>query len=300
MSYQPPTHKRGDPIRAADRNAMNAQLRRLAGVRGGPGLVVRDGAAGLQVARLRPEEIYLRLTGAANSDGGYPWVEVYPAAGGTWTTSGRTGSSSDDPAYDRLGNAALTVDSMPYLARRAPTSAAWVFKGKTECSADSAHFCACGCLVPFPKTLFVGDDSGTHTLTGNAFIGVGGRWTTTSISMPNTITWCRSGEVDCDQYGSHTETFTYFYRLTFRCAAGGGDPAGWKLEVVFNIVGCTDAPGSIRFNWSQCVNGTSGFSVAGFLPLDCGYDGITFTLPTTPTGGIAPTPGGGGSLTVVA
>lgn len=128
MPFNPDAVKAGDPIRAADVNAQNDEIRRLGQVRCGAGLDARSGAGGLQVALVSPEVIYLKLTSTAGTNNAYAWKEVYHQAPNTWTDATRTGSTSTDPAYPISGDATLSVDGKVWEARRGPTSGQWLFE----------------------------------------------------------------------------------------------------------------------------------------------------------------------------
>lgn len=130
MPFNPPIHHPGDPVKADDVNAQNAELRRLGRIRGGAGVVVRQGSGTVSVALSLPETIIIRLT--STYSGGYSWEEMVHVSANTWTTTGRTGSRTVDPAFERqTGDTTLTVDGTRYEARRAaPSSPSWVFDGK--------------------------------------------------------------------------------------------------------------------------------------------------------------------------
>lgn len=126
MAFNPPMYRRGDAIRATDRNAQNAEIKRLGRVRGSGGLAARSGAGGLQVARVSSDEtIFMKLT--ATYSGGYAWQEVVHKEDGTWMTTSYV-SSSADLAYERNGNTGLdpTAGTI-YELRRSPTSGIWLF-----------------------------------------------------------------------------------------------------------------------------------------------------------------------------
>ena len=125
MSWRGKTYRPGDVIKAADENSACEEIARQARVSCGAGLAVRSGA----ITVVRPERIYLKLTSSANANGGYSWKEVLPAALGTWVDSGRTGSSSVDPAYERSKrDASLTSGATVYEAERAACTGEWIFE----------------------------------------------------------------------------------------------------------------------------------------------------------------------------
>lgn len=290
-----PRVKVGDPVTAEAWNAVAEKLRPFTRISTsqGCGLTCATGPHGTNLALTMPQDIYARLSGSSSP---YSWTNVMQAAGGTTVdrTAGLTGGTTN--CYELNGKSGLAGKVVPITWTSAGDwRFAYIGYG---CSADAAHFCACGCPVAFAKTKFIGDNSGTHTLTGNSN-AVGGVWTTPSIAIPNSTTWCTSGlSTNCTMPGpfSVVETFFYSYRLTLRCVAqAGGDPAGWKLEVIFNLAGCVEAQ---RYKYSGCVAGSPNFSIAAFLPFDCDDTLLTFTLPTMLTGGVESTPGGGGSIPV--
>lgn len=130
MPYDPTMVKPGDPLVAADTNADRSEIRRLGGIRTGAGLTGRQGAGGLALTSINPERIFMKLTGTALS-AAYPWQQVVHQAPNTWITTGVTGSTSLDPAYERqMGDTTLTVDGTVYEATRSPTSGVWLFDGK--------------------------------------------------------------------------------------------------------------------------------------------------------------------------
>jgi len=123
--FTPKTYRKGDVLKADDENAANAEIARQSRLTGSAGVVVR----GTSVAVLLPERIYLKLTGTANGSGAYPWKEVLPAPLGTWADSGRTGTQSGDPCYERgTRNASLTSGDTVYEAERAATTGEWIFE----------------------------------------------------------------------------------------------------------------------------------------------------------------------------
>jgi hypothetical protein len=124
MSYRSKTYRPGDRVVAREETEISREVERIGQIRGSAGVLVRDGAIALDL----PERIYIRLTSSANGDGGYAWKEVLPAALGTWIDSGRTGSASADPAYERGTKlTTLTAGDTVYEAMRAETTGEWLF-----------------------------------------------------------------------------------------------------------------------------------------------------------------------------
>lgn len=125
MSYRARTYRPGDRILARDETEISAEVARLGQLQGSTGIGVRNGTLALDL----PERIYIKLTSTANANGAYAWKEVLPAALGTWVDSGRVGSQSGDPCYERgTRNASLTVDGKVYQAIRAETTGEWIFE----------------------------------------------------------------------------------------------------------------------------------------------------------------------------
>jgi hypothetical protein len=84
-------------------------------------------SAGQTFTPIRRERIYAIITGLIGK--AYSWNEVYPAAGGTFTTGSRSGMASNDPAFEANG---LLVSSSPFLPlittiSRPPSSLHWIF-----------------------------------------------------------------------------------------------------------------------------------------------------------------------------
>jgi hypothetical protein len=112
--FDPPNLRKGDTLTAEGENAGNQEIARVGRLTGGPGMIVRGGAAWIDTNK----PFYIKLTSTANGSGGYAWKEVYGAPLGTWADSGRVGSASADPAYERNHDVGLAVDGKVYLADR--------------------------------------------------------------------------------------------------------------------------------------------------------------------------------------
>jgi hypothetical protein len=148
-----------------------------------------------------------------------------------------------------------------------------------------------------PKTLYVGDDNGTHSIfCGNGNSG-GATWdSSASIQIPNTTVYCPNpGQNNSCEFFSTVETFFYRYKLVLAC----GNPGFWRLYCLFGAAPCSDIGG--QYMWSQCLSGFSDYNgLNDTIPFDsCDFEFLTFNLRTTifPTNG-ATTPGGGGEITV--
>lgn len=131
MPFNPAEYSPGDPVKAADVNDQNAEIRRLGLARGSEGITVRGGAGSRQYSIELPEAMFVKLTSSAGANGSYSWAEYAHSSPNTWTATGLTGSTSSDPAYEvQTGDATLTAGSTVYEARRACCDAAWLFDGK--------------------------------------------------------------------------------------------------------------------------------------------------------------------------
>ncbi len=139
MPYDPPVYRSGDSLAADELNRANAEIKRLGDSRGSAGILVRQGSGGVQYAVINDTDyhdgIYIRITGSPDGNGGYPWVEVYPDTLGTWAISTRVGNvANQDPAYELNHRLDIPTDSVVYLARRAVTTAEWLFRSRRSCS----------------------------------------------------------------------------------------------------------------------------------------------------------------------
>jgi hypothetical protein len=210
-SYDPLPAAPGDIPTSAAENALNAELQRLGGVRGSGGLVIRQGAGGLAIARIPADVLDARLTSSANGNGGYSWAEVYHSPPNSWATTGRSGSNSLDPAYERrTGNNTLSAGSKVYTMRRSPTSGAWLFadtpSGPPVCGGTPLTVTVYGCnglSYPMPGAtvqLLQGVTvvaSGTTNGSGQVSLGsysAGGSYTI-SVTPPGSSPWWSSTPV---------------------------------------------------------------------------------------------------------
>lgn len=160
--YRKRTYKPGDPIFASERNARAEAVRRLGYLSGAGGILTREGTSGRTLALELPECTYVKLTSAADSNGGYAAKEVLPAALGTWTDSGRTMTLAADPAYERNHNVALTAGDRVYRACRAETTGEWIFRHKVLSGGGGSTGVLIGCqcgVAPATLTMTVAGGS---------------------------------------------------------------------------------------------------------------------------------------------
>lgn len=128
MPFLPRDPSRGDPITPELPRQQDAEILRLGRLRSASGLRSRTGPGGISFSLDLAERVFLRLTSSADGSGAYAWVEVYHKHALTWTVSAdRTGTQTEDPAYERGGNTSLTSGDAVYEARRCPTSGEWLF-----------------------------------------------------------------------------------------------------------------------------------------------------------------------------
>lgn len=157
------------------------------------------------------------------------------------------------------------------------------------CVADALNACACGCPTPTPKSLFTGDDNGTHTLVWQS--GTPTNWTCTVTIMEDV--WVRNPST-----GVCTNSTTSFnYTITLSCQA-----TTWTLTIGWQMMNCVVVTTNIPHYSNGTGAGTFLANASATIPFNCDLSsGLTFTLPTIRTffGVDFAVPGGGGSITVM-
>jgi hypothetical protein len=164
------------------------------------------------------------------------------------------------------------------------------------CVADALNVCICTCAIKVPRTLYLGDNNGTHALVWN---NTSQRWES-SLVQPGTDVYSKNPfTLACT---NSTTNLNYGYALSFLCPPGTvGHPTGfWNLAISYNTVACPHGGTTIRY--TNTINPFT-FPVALFDIVDdftCDVaSGLAFNLPTvSPAGGLA-VPGGGGSFLVL-
>jgi hypothetical protein len=120
----------GQQLTAAEQNALVAKVRRMDQMQGaGDTTVVRDNG-GSVVRDNRPDVILARITGAPTG-AAYPYIEVAPNGDGTYTDVdapfGRTGTATDNPAYERAGRTDVPTGAIVELTPKMVLSGGWSF-----------------------------------------------------------------------------------------------------------------------------------------------------------------------------
>lgn len=91
-------------------------------------LEVQVGEAGTAIRIVLPPAVWAKLTG--NAGAAYAWTEQVAAAGGGWTDGQRSGTTSDDPAYEWNGVDSVPADTVVRLERD-PSADEWRFQADT-------------------------------------------------------------------------------------------------------------------------------------------------------------------------
>lgn len=105
MSRRLPRVTKGQPIEADHANAI-FEVGELISLVGIPPIHVED-----NVIRYdgEPPGFWVKITGAPSSTA-HPWEEVFPTTGGSWMVGTRSGTTSDDPAYEINGSTATLTN----------------------------------------------------------------------------------------------------------------------------------------------------------------------------------------------
>jgi hypothetical protein len=115
----------GSPYTARDQNRVVDEVERLGRLRVGQGLAASSGPHGTTISRDDPERIWAKITSVTS--GAWAWTEQIATSGGGWTNGTRTGTATNDPAYEVNGATPGTVP-MVVLMERAVETGVWVFQ----------------------------------------------------------------------------------------------------------------------------------------------------------------------------
>lgn len=114
MPIQPFTRLTPDSrLSASEMNRLFAAVERLSRVRGTGGVTVQDTGAGLVINGGGDDFFWIKITGSVSS-GAYPWTEQGMNPPGTWgaLAGGRSGTTTNVPAYPHDGNASVPTNSI--------------------------------------------------------------------------------------------------------------------------------------------------------------------------------------------
>lgn len=125
MPFEPPDPRPGDPLSASLISQFFREVARLGRFSIAPPLEIQQDEAGIRLSLGLWMPIWIKLTSAAGTGGKYAWAQQIAVTGGTWAVhpSGRTGTTSVDPAYETNLNNSITLSPNPVVrAWRDPMS----------------------------------------------------------------------------------------------------------------------------------------------------------------------------------
>lgn len=140
----------GQPITAESLNAFGKEVAWLSKLAGSANVHVDSSSSGYLLTRDIPEQIYAKITGPSNEQGGYPWAEWLRLQDGTWMASGRVGGNVKgedgyDPTYERRHlSHTVPVTDRRFSMSRAPTSGEWLFAFRACQGALTVTIAVCG------------------------------------------------------------------------------------------------------------------------------------------------------------
>lgn len=279
MAYIPPV-RAGDLITEGLLNRIVDQIERFATIRSSsPYILIDDGPHGKLIELDLPVQTWALLSGASSP---YSFTEVRDGPGGTWDAM-PNGDSGTANVYEANGKAGLAGKVVPITWTAAGD---WRFQWVGySCVGDASHICICACGTPYPVAATIGDDEGTHAMTGNTITKV---WTsgTLTIAVP---TWANP----LGTCVSSSSGWDYVYTLTPNCTTGK-----WRLRLAYGAAVCEESPGVFVDRPGESgLTGVVSRAVTADIDIDCSNTSmLTFTLPTTLNG--LTVPGGGGTLSV--
>ena len=116
--FRLPRVRPGDPIAADDINSANEALERLQ-ITAGAGIKVYESSQGYAIAADLPVGFWAKIGTGVIPTGltakAYAWTEQIPQAGGTWADGPRSGTSTDNPAYESTGNTGVASGVIVWL-----------------------------------------------------------------------------------------------------------------------------------------------------------------------------------------
>jgi hypothetical protein len=115
----------GSPYKASDQNRIVDAIERIQRIGVGTGLSASVGPCGTLISRDEPERIWAKITSVTGT--AWSWTEQIPTSGGGWSNGTRTGTATNDPAYEVNGATPGTVP-MVVLMERSVETGEWVFQ----------------------------------------------------------------------------------------------------------------------------------------------------------------------------
>jgi hypothetical protein len=109
----------GSPYRASDQNRLVDAIERIQRIGVGSGLSASVGPYGTLITRDEPERLWAKITSVSGS--AWSWTEQIATTGGTWTDGPRSGTATDDPAYEANSATPGTVPMVVLMERAIET-----------------------------------------------------------------------------------------------------------------------------------------------------------------------------------
>lgn len=272
--------ERGDRyVRADDVNALIAELARLSGIEVEGGEVDTTGSS-LRLRVARPEQgIWAKITSGTNP---YAWTEQTPTTGGAFTntTNGRTGTTSQDPAYELNDNSTVAANTIVRLEKTfvtigATVSQEWTFLAAVSGSSaltvrevDGSPSIGSVNTIEFDQTdgIVVSNPGAgiaridLSGISGMAFSGVKALNGATQSIAPTTFTSLTYDTELFDTGGYFSPTSANFTTVADTYYAIGVEFQVAELSAAFTLIANLGGRTSAQITWKEVYVGAGGGS----------------------------------------